>query len=683
MGKEWLDFIKKKPCTKEELLRYTSLEAIQESCDKGEIVWDKGKYFWVKNLHWKLGKIISVKKHYAFVSFDETEGYIDKKNLHGALWNDEVFIKGFHDGRRIQYEVMKIFKRNPNPLVGTLIFSNKHWYLEVEDVAPIHYRFLVNEEEIPLYSHHVVLFQILSYSLFSCQCQILKDLGSSFDEDMDLKKVLYKNQIDLSFPEEVEEELKNIPKDVQKEDYEKRMDFREHLIFTIDGEKAKDFDDAVEVLKENENIKIGVHIADVSYYIKENSNIDLEARKRSTSIYYANKVIPMLPFEISNGICSLNPDVDRLTQSVYFEITPQGEIVSAQLFKGIIHSKARLTYEKVNEYFKTKKKSLFSKEIIDALELLQKATILIKKKREKEGRLNISSEELEFQMDENGKILDVKRKEAGIGEAMIEECMICANEIIAKILHENHFPAIYRIHERPQAKKIEDWMDLSSLLSYPCSFSSLTITSKQIQKHLQKIKDPVRYKILSYFLLRSLSKAKYDITPIGHFGLALQDYTHFTSPIRRYPDLMVHRILDIYFFKGEKQKKITEEYLSEISEISSVHERRAQNIEREMDTILSAKYMERFIGSSFQGIVMNMNSNGMFLELENGIVGFLPFSFVGHNIYYDEEEKIALSRRGVVQKLGDQIEVILEFSDPSTGQIIFSLPMKKKKNKIK
>ena len=398
-----------------------------------------------------------------------------------------------------------------------------------------------------------------------------------------------------------------------------------------------------------------------------------------------DRVVPMLPFELSNGICSLNPHVDRLTTSCIFKMDPYGNILSSRITKGVIKSKARLTYTYVNEVLQKKNKLRFGEEVDKLIYLLNEVSTKLRKKRKARGALDLESTEIKFICDSNGEPIGVEKRVQQDGEKLIEDLMIAANEIVSETIESMGLSFIYRIHEKPKSKKMENFMKMSEHLGYKCNFSSLKVSPKELQKLMENVEDESQKKIMSMMMLRSLAKARYFSQNLGHFGLASSSYTHFTSPIRRYPDLLVHRLLDLYLVEGKvENNKILKEEIDYIAENSSIKERNAITIEREVEDLVSAKYMAKKIGNQYKGFINGMISSGFFVELDNGIDGFVEFDDISDDYYvYDETYMSAFGvRKGKEFSLGDEVEVIVNKVSIEESRITFSLISNQKTNKI-
>lgn len=689
-----ISFLEKHSYTEKELsgfLKFDAHEILNKLVKEGKIIFYKRQYYLPSKLKAFKAKIISVKENYAFAKIDgqEEDVYIDGNDLHGAFKDDEVFIKKIFSHGEASYEVLSILKRGRKNVVGVVRILKGLFLLDVEDISVKGHDFIIKSSPVALIPRSsVVLARIIESHDNYSYVEVVELLGSKNDPNINIKRIILSYDASVEFPHDVLEQVKNIPTIVSKEEIEERTSFLDHVIVTIDGEDAKDFDDAVEVIKDEEKkvYHVGVHIADVSHYVTYNSPLDKEAMERSTSLYCVDKVVPMLPFELSNGICSLNPNEIRLVQSVLFDIDFNGNVISYSLHKGVIKSTYRLTYTYVNEVLNANKiNDQIPESVNKMISLLNEVALLIRKKRNAKGALELTTTELQFIIASDGQIAGVKKRKQDKGELLIEDLMIQANEIVTIMARERNIPFLYRIHESPKLKRIEEFICLSKILGYPCTFDAFSVTPSALQKHLINIKEKEKKSILSYYLLRSLAKARYSNIHKSHFGLALDNYTHFTSPIRRYPDLLVHRILDYYFFNiGDRlEMKNLENDLFFYSESTSSKERRAQDIERKVDDLYSCIYMKKFIGNIFEVVVTAIVNYGMYVELDSGIEGYVPFEYANEHFIYNENTFTAYSNKGTKFKLGDRINVILVSCNEDKTQIVFSLPSNEKKHTIK
>lgn len=679
-----LALLKKHALSRKVILEFFSNEKeieknIKELINEGKIVFYNHKYYLPHQLRLVRGKIVSIKDKYSFANISEDEDvYINNKDLNGAFLDDEVFLKKTNDYAYEAYEVVSVITKGRKQIVGEVKLVKDQYHLIVKDIASQNVDFVLNKTEMSLFEGYIVSCVVSHQTLTRTYLDVIKILGHKNDPGVDIERIIRNHDADIEFPLEVKEQLKTIPSSLEKKDYLNREDFRDHLIVTIDGEDAKDFDDAVEVERTENGYLVGVHIADVSHYVTFDSPLDKEALSRGTSIYVTDRVVPMLPVELSNGICSLNPHVDRLVTSCIFEVDPFGNILSSRITKGVINSKARLTYTYVNKLFNhnLKKEEHFSKEIDQMLFILNEVARKIRKRRDKNGAINLESTELKFVCDEEGNPVDIIKRKQQAGEELIEDLMITANEIVSQTIEEMKLPFAYRIHEQPKSKKIDSFIKLSNHLGYLCDFSSLNVEPKELAKHIEKIEVVEHKEILSMMLLRCLAKARYSIENKGHFGLASKSYCHFTSPIRRYPDLLVHRLINKYIINKDLYvDRVFEEEINFICENSSIKERRALSIEREVEDLMSAKYMKDKIGNIYEGMINGMTSNGMFVELDFGIDGYVDFEDLEDDFYvFDEKYMCAYGRRTNNKfSLGDRLKVMVEKVDVETHQITFTL----------
>ena len=661
-------------------------EAIKELVEEGRIVKVRKEYYIPEDLGLIKGTIVSIKENFSFAKItDEEDVYIDNKNLNSAFLNDVVYLLKDKHSRRDEYIVYSIITRSRKTIVGEIKSLYGQFVLDVQDIAPSKMTFVINPTPIKLFEGYIALCSIAKQSKNTTYVDVISLIGNKNDPGVDITHIILKHNASIEFPYEVRKELESLPSVVSEEEIKDREDFRDHLIVTIDGEDAKDFDDAVEVNRCAEGYEIGVHIADVAHYVKKGSALNKEALNRGTSIYVTDRVVPMLPFELSNGICSLNPHVDRLTTSCIFKMDPYGNILSSRITKGVIKSKARLTYTYVNEVLQKKNKLRFGEEVDKLIYLLNEVSTNLRKKRKARGALDLESTEIKFICDSNGEPIGVEKRVQQDGEKLIEDLMIAANELVSETFESMGLAFIYRIHEKPKSKKMENFMKMSEHLGYRCNFSSLKVSPKELQKLMENVEDESQKKIMSMMMLRSLAKARYFSQNLGHFGLASSSYTHFTSPIRRYPDLLVHRLIDLYLVEGKvEDNKILKEEIDYIAENSSIKERNAITIEREVEDLVSAKYMATKIGNQYKGFINGMISSGFFVELDNGIDGFVEFDDISDDYYvYDETYMSAFGvRKGKEFSLGDEVEVIVNKVSIEESRITFSLINNQKTNKI-
>jgi len=628
----------------------------------------KDKYMLFNNSNLKLGKLMGTKKGYAFVDIEGDEDvFITFDNLNGAINNDQVIVEIISKkGLRLEGRILKVIERKVQNFVGKVYFKNHKCLIDLDD-KKVNLNIVVDpDKSLGAVSGHKVVVRLLNkIDNINYKGAIIKILGHVDDPGVDILSIAAKYEIEDEFPKDVLEQLKNIPDHVLESEYEGRTDLREEVIFTIDGDDTKDIDDAISIEKlDNGNYKLGVHIADVSYYVKENTPLDEEAYKRGTSVYLANTVIPMLPHQLSNGICSLNPDVDRLAVSCIMEIDSNGEVVEYDIFESVIKSRIQMTYKKVNAILERNIIAEGYEPYVEKLHLMSELAEILRANKVRKGYIDFNIDEAKIITNEDGEAIDVKLRERGTGEKLIEDFMIAANETVARHITYMEYPFIYRIHGEPNEEKINTFLNFVSILGHSVH-KMKKITPKAMQELLNELKDVKEYHILSPLLLRSMQKAVYDKTNIGHFGLASKCYTHFTSPIRRYPDTTVHRLLRTYLFnKNINMDTINywDQKLAPISLHTSERERASIECEREVDDMKMAEYMEKHIGEEFEGVVSSVMSFGMFIELPNKVEGLVRIDDLTDDYYRYDESTFALvgnnNKRGY--RLGDEVKVIVK-----------------------
>ena len=693
MEERILNLLKRHALSRKVILEFFSNDqlvnaALKSLEEKAQVVYLNHKFYLPSMLHLVKAKISSIKDTYSFASVENYEDvYIANTNLNGAFIDDEVYLKREYSNGYEAYEVVSIIKRARKQIVGEIFTKDGKFYLSTKNIASKSNEFIVEKSEVSLFDGYIVNCIILKQVFDRVYVHVISIIGHKNDPGVDIERIVRNHDADIEFSLSVREFLKTIPTSLSKEDYIDRVDFTNRLIVTIDGEDAKDYDDAVEVERTENGYLVGVHIADVAHYVTYDNPLDKEALSRGTSIYLTDRVVPMLPVELSNGICSLNPNVDRLVTSCIFEVDYFGNVLNSRIVKGVINSKARLTYSYVNKLFKHElnKDEHVDFEIDQMLFVLNEVARKIRKRRLRLGSIELESTELKFLCNQEGHPYKVVKRKQDQAEELIEDLMISANEIVSQTIEKLNLPFAYRIHERPKSKKIDMFMLISNHLGYRANFSSLSVSPKDLSDHLNKIDDQNKKEILSMMLLRSLAKAKYSDNNVGHYGLASDSYCHFTSPIRRYPDLLVHRLIDKYLINNDLNYTKEElELIKYICENSSFKERRALSIEREVIDLVSAKFMQDKVGNIYTGTINGMNAHGMFVELENGIDGFIDFESLRDDYYfYNEQLMMAFGRRSNHKyQLGDKVKVMVDRVDVESYQIIFALLNDIKPSKI-
>ena len=680
MKEKILNFISDNPyckigdlCSQYDGKKKDLMELLKTLENEGDIIKEDDSFILPSTLGLLKATIVSVKKHCAFALIDNEEDdiRIEEEYMGNAFLGDIVYLR-YMNGL---FKVIQVIKRRYNDIVGEVINDEQNLVLDVNALACENIKFVIKEGSASV--SDIVQAQILSFDKTICFVKITNILGQKNAPFMDIKRVILENDAPIEFPDEVNQEVLEIPQSVSENDLINRSDFRNEFIVTIDGDDSRDFDDAISLTKENGIYTLGVHIADVSYYVKEDSALDKEAFNRGTSIYITSKVVPMLPFSLSNGICSLNEGVDRLTLSCIIQLDEYGNVLNSSIEESVIRSSHRLTYNYVNEVLETKKSV-----DLESLTKLEKQILLfdelahiIRKTKIERGCLELDVPEIKITVDEKGFPIDVSKKVSRDAEKLIEDFMVLANEVVAKTVNKINMPFVYRIHENPVAKKLSNFISFSSRVGIKADFSPLSCTPLDLQKHINKMEPGEKKNVICATLLRCLAKARYATTNKGHFGLASKCYTHFTSPIRRYPDLVVHRLLKRYIInKDFSDLSNLSNLLDYISENTSVKERRAITIERECNDIKGAEYMEQFIGQTFTGYIDGITNNGLYFELENGLSGSLRFEDMDDYYIVNEAAFYAVGRRTNKKFfLGDKITATLIKCDKYSGTSTFAL----------
>ena len=607
--------------------------------------------------------------------------YISKENANNAFNNDIVLVEIVKPkvmGKSLEGKVQKIIKRGEAKFVGIVRKNDTFGFVEVIDGSVqdiyIPYKLLMGTE-----NNDRVVVKITKYPTETRKAEgkIIEIIGHEKDADIYEKVIFKSHNIEEKFPKNVIEEAED-KAEITDEDLKDRVDLTDKNIYTIDGDDAKDLDDAICVEKISDGeYKLSVHIADVSHYVEEGSNIDKEAIKRGTSVYTPGKVVPMLPRSLSNGVCSLLEGEKRLTISCDMIIDSKGKITFSTVYKSFIISKKRMTYAKVEEVLKgvNNEYEPFKEDIMNMYELYK----ILNNKRVTEGSINFDIPETKFVLDENGEVLDVMPYEVGISNGIIEEFMLVANKTIAKTFKDLNAPFIYRIHEAPDLDKLRELNE--TLKNMGTSIKGINkIHPKALSQALEYFKDtPSKYAIISKMLLRTLKLAKYSSEPLGHFGLNFKDYTHFTSPIRRYPDLFIHRIISEYLANGyileeNRIKKLTKK-AEKYALTSTECEKQATETERDFDDLYMAKYMSKHLGDEYLGTISSVTNFGVYVKLDNTIEGLITMTSLDDDYYIYHEKTMCLigERTGKKYEVGQRLSVIVARANVETRQIDFVL----------
>lgn len=649
----------------------------------------KERYFTSEQLGYVSGTLRINPKGFGFVETSDTSFYIGRDHLGLGMDQDVVYARMWtNDDQSVEGEVVEVIEHNTKQLVGTVKIKDGRKYFLSDHFLNYRKVKVTNFDDFRLVNDSKVLLGIDSYGTV-LKCHIEKEIGYKYDPGIDVLSILLEKDIDPQFGEDVMREVNSIPEMISQKEIAEREDLRKLLTITIDGEDAKDLDDAISVEKLNDGkgYRLYVHIADVSHYVEEGSAIDQEAYARGTSVYVVDRVVPMLPHALCNGICSLHPKVDRLTLTCSMDINKKGDVVDYRIFPSVICSDERMTYKKVNAILSGDK--AMQEEYPHLLKLCLDMSVLsgiIRKRREQLGAIDFDTREANILVDEKGNPTDIVLRERGESERIIEDFMIAANECVAAHMKWMEIPSMYRIHEAPEPKKMREFARIAKSLGYHFQGGIQNVYPMQLQKMLEEARGQENYFVLSSFMLRSMQKARYDNRCIGHFGLALKNYLHFTSPIRRYPDLVVHRMLRRYVFTANtdaQRMQRDEEWCEGAAHQASNRERNAVDAEREVDDMKKAQYMERYVGHIFEGVISGITKFGMFVELENTVEGLVHISSLQDDYYsYDEMSKSLIGEHTAkVYKMGQKVRVKCVGADRFKREVDFEIMNKQAKRK--
>ncbi|GED01842.1 ribonuclease R [Bacillus atrophaeus] len=618
------------------------------------------------------GKLSAHAKGFGFLLPEDTslsDVFIPPTELNTAMNGDIVMVRlnSQSSGSRQEGTVIRILERSIQRVVGTYTETKSFGFVIPDDKKITSDIFIPKHANHGAVEGHKVVVTLTSYpeGRMSAEGEVTEILGHKNDPGIDILSIIHKHGLPGEFPGEAMEQANNTPDTIDEKDLKDRRDLRDQIIVTIDGADAKDLDDAVTVTKlENGNYKLGVHIADVSHYVTENSPIDKEALERGTSVYLVDRVIPMIPHRLSNGICSLNPKVDRLTLSCEMTINKQGQVVEHEIFQSVIKTTERMTYSDVKKILVDDDEELKTKyeQLVPMFKDMEKLAEILRGKRMERGAVDFDFKEAKVLVDEDGAAKDVVIRERSVAEKLIEEFMLVANETVAEHFHWMNVPFIYRIHEEPNAEKLQKFLEFVTTFGYVVKGTAGNIHPRALQSILDAVRDRPEETVVSTVMLRSMKQAKYDPESLGHFGLSTEFYTHFTSPIRRYPDLIVHRLIRTYLINGKVDEATREKWaerLPEIADHTSTMERRAVDAERETDDLKKAEFMLDKIGEEFDGMISSVTNFGMFVELPNTIEGLIHVSFMTDDYYRFDEQHFAMigERTGNVYRIGDEITV--------------------------
>ena len=650
---------------------------------------DNNKFMDAKEANIAKGVISINKRGVGFVDIDENNSVkFDPADLKGAMNKDEVAYRVDKNNEREGY-VLKIIKRNKTQLVGTFVDNKKSKLIFIPDDQKI--------------SNKVVVTNMSDYSIVEgtkAVCKIIKYgekitviisavLGHIDDPNVDIEAVLISCGTKMAFDYETLKEANSIPNKVSEQSKLNRHDLTNVFTVTIDGDDSKDFDDAISIEKYSDHWNLKVHIADVSNYVIENSKLDKEARERGTSTYVVNKVVPMLPHVLSNGICSLNPGVERLTLTCDMDLDTEGNVTKYDVYPSVIKSDHRMTYSNVNKILDgdlkmQKEYSDCNEKFFDMLELSK----MIRYKRHLRGAIDFEKSEAQIIVNEDGRVIDIVLRERHESERLIEDFMILANECVANLTQKLKIPSLYRVHEQPNVKRVENFIKFVGNLGYKFNITADSIEARDFQKCLANFKDREEFPVISTMMLRSMAKARYDEECLGHFGLGSKEYSHFTSPIRRYPDLIVHRYIRKYYFDkiaDSTTLKVDNELVQQLGIDTSICERRAVEAERAVDDMKKAEYMQSHIGENFDGVISSVTNFGLFVELDNTVEGLVRMVDLDDDYYTFNPEKLSLTgmRTNRIYTMGQKIKVKCVRADKIQRSVDFVIKNDKKSNSSK
>ena len=658
-----------------------TLKELEEEC----LIYrsNKDKFMPFNDSHLLKGRLSVNKRGYGFLILEgQDDLYIDPKNMNGALNNDIVVAEPIKVNGKTEARIIKVIKEENNLIVGEVNIKDGEYIFTPDDDKLKVEIVLDNKNLENLVDGHKVQISITKkISKYKYVGEIIKIIGHKNDPGVDILSIVYDHGINDKFSDAVIKECEEMPTYVRDSDKKGRRDLTDKTIFTIDGDDTKDIDDAISIDKKGDNYVLGVHIADVSYYVKEGTETYKEAYDRGTSVYLVDRVIPMLPHILSNGICSLNPDVERLAISCEMEIDPSGKVVSHDIFESVIKSRKQMTYKNVNKILNDEEVPEGYEEFVDDLKTMEELAKILRNHKLKKGYLDFDTDEAKILVDENCKPLEIVLRERGKGENLIEDFMIVANETVAETVYHMDLPFVYRIHEIPDDKKVDEFLNSISLMGLNIKGERNYKYPKTMQSLLDQLRDKEEFKILSTLLLRCMKKAVYKPENVGHYGLASKCYTHFTSPIRRFPDTTVHNLLRKYIFNAPSDKELNRlisywnENLPALCDHASEKERESIECERDVEDMKMAEYMENHIGEEYDGIISSIMNFGMFVQLDNMVEGLVHISeIVGDYYLFDENTKtLRGQKRGKIYKLGDKVRIVVTNASKENSTVDFNL----------
>lgn len=670
-------------------------ELLSEMESQGLVFESKnGFYMTIEDAGLIVGTLRTNEKGFGFVERSDGKGddiFVSEQETNGSLHGDKVLVK-MKKGTSKQNEegrIVKTLQMQVSSFVGTFYESGDMSFVKPDDKKLKIHTLIQKKNQKSAVAGHKVLVNLVNYNPETRRGdgEVLEILGHKNDPGVDILSIIHENGINIEFNEDTLEQANNINEVVPLDEVLKRRDLRNEFIITIDGEDAKDLDDAVSVKKlDNERYKLGVHIADVSHYVTENSPLDIEAFERGTSVYLVDRVIPMLPHRLSNGICSLNPNVDRLTLSCEMIFDNEGNLLEYELFESVINTTERMTYTDVRKILLREDEAVLKKykEWIRHIDTMGDLSNILRTRRFNQGAIDFEVKESKIVLNEEGKTADIVFRERSVAEKLIEDFMLAANETVASHFMKKNKPFVYRIHDKPHAERVSIFANFASNFGHRFEKNGDTIDSKVLQEILESTKDTEEGAVISRLALRTMKQAKYTPDNIGHYGLAMDNYTHFTSPIRRYPDLIVHRLVKEDISNQAIQNDIGEtstmQHLVAITEHSSERERRAVKTERATLELKKAEFMLDKVGEEFVGIVSSVTKFGFFVELDNTVEGLIHIQSLDDDHYlYDEKSMGLIGKKNKTRyTIGDKMKVKLVNVDMDQHVINFQVLKKHK-----
>ena len=663
-------------------------EVLHELLAEGKIeVSKRGKYSKMEEKY-ITGTFIGNVRGFGFVDVEgeEEDIFISESQINGAMHGDLVQVALLDSktsgGRRREGAVIKVLQRATTRAVGTFQ-KNKNFGFVIPDNLKLGQDiFIPLEYSKGAVDGHKVVVEITDYGneRKKPEGKVIEIIGHINDPGTDIMSIVKGYDLPTEFPPKVLKQAENVGKPVSGADMAGRKDVRGWQMVTIDGEDAKDLDDAVSLTKEGDNYRLGVHIADVANYVQEHSALDVEALERGTSVYLVDRVIPMLPHILSNGICSLNAGEDRLALSCIMLISQDGTVIEHEIAETVVCVDCRMSYTSVRKILKDRDEKEREKyqELVPMFELMEELAAVLREKRRKRGSIDFDFPETKIVLDSHGRPLEIKPYERNVATQIIEDFMLIANETVAQDFFWQEIPFVYRTHDTPDPEKIRKLGTFINNFGYSIKIGQEEIHPKELQKLLEKVEDTPEEPLISRLTLRSMKQAKYTVQCTGHFGLAARYYCHFTSPIRRYPDLQIHRIIK-ETLRGRMNGKRMEHYekiLPEAAAQSSARERRAEEAERETDKLKKVEYMAEHIGERYEGVISSVTSWGMYVELPNTVEGMIHVNNLTGDYYHFNEESYELvgERTGKSYKLGQKIQIVVADADKFMKTIDFVLP---------